>query len=123
MGSTVSCGVRGADFDYPTGFHRQISLVSPTNFDLDIFNAAYRLLIDNWDEEPVRSIGVSLTQLEPAQYYQLNLFDDVEYKHNLNKALDSIWDRYGRTAIFRASSLTKAGVARERARKIGGHYK
>ncbi|GIN93147.1 hypothetical protein J22TS1_41980 [Siminovitchia terrae] len=39
MGVTVSCGIRGADFDHPTGFHRQVTLSVPSNYDLDIFNA------------------------------------------------------------------------------------
>jgi DNA polymerase IV len=35
----------------------------------------------------------------------------------------NIKDRYGDDAIMRASSLTEAGQARERAKMIGGHYK
>ncbi len=123
VGSTVTCGARGADFDNPTGFSRQMTLISPTNYDLDIFHAAYRLFVEHWDAEPVRSIGVSLTNLETSTYRQLSLLEDVFVKERINRALDHIWDKYGRTAIFRASSLTKAGVARDRAKRIGGHYK
>lgn len=123
MGKTVSCGVRGADFTAPTGFHRQITLPTPTNFDMDIFKAAYELFLKYWDRQPVRSLGVSLTNLQTADCYQIDLFDSYLVKEQLNKALDTIWDKYGRTAIYRASSLTKAGQASERAQKIGGHYK
>ncbi|MGG0716603.1 DNA polymerase IV [Robertmurraya massiliosenegalensis] len=123
MGVTVACGVRGADFDAPTGFHRQITLPVPTNFDMDIFNAAYELFLRYWDRQPVRSLGVSLTNLQTSDCYQIDLFDNYLDREQLNHALDTIWDKYGRTAIFRASSLTQAGQASERARKIGGHYK
>ncbi|MGO4275098.1 hypothetical protein AB4Z22_35580, partial [Paenibacillus sp. TAF58] len=34
-----------------------------------------------------------------------------------------IKDRFGNAAIVRASSLTTAGQAQNRALKIGGHYK
>lgn len=123
MGTTVSCGVRGADFDAPTGFHRQMTLPIPTNFDMDIFTAAYKLFLRHWDRQPVRSLGVSLTNLQTADCYQIDLFDNYLERERLNHALDAIWDKYGRTAIFRASSLTHAGQAFERAKKIGGHYK
>ncbi|MCJ8008133.1 DNA polymerase IV [Lederbergia wuyishanensis] len=123
MGVTVSFGVRGADFDFPTGFHRQVTLPLPTNYDLDIFNAAYKLLLEFWDREPVRSLGVSLSNLQPSDNYQIDLFDNYLLKESLNSAFDVIWDKYGRRALYRASSLTAAGQASERAVKIGGHYK
>jgi nucleotidyltransferase/DNA polymerase involved in DNA repair len=123
MGLTVSCGIRGADFDNPTGFHSQQTLSIPTNYDLDIFNAAYNLLLKFWDREPIRSLGVSIGNLQTSDNYQIDLFDNYLDREKLNSALDAIWDKYGRTAIYRASSITKAGQASERARKIGGHYK
>ncbi|MFO1442892.1 DNA polymerase IV [Bacillus sp. Bva_UNVM-123] len=123
MGTTITCGIRGVDFDNPTGFHRQTTLPIPTNYDMDIFNAAFKLLLEFWDREPIRSLGVSITNLQTSDNYQIDLFDNYLNRENLNTALDAIWDKYGRTAIYRASSLTKAGQASERARKIGGHYK
>lgn len=123
MGLTVSCGIRGADFDNPTGFHRQRTLTIPTNYDLDIFKAAFNLFNEFWDKEPVRSLGVSISNLQPANNYQIDLFDNYLEREKLNSALDAIWDKYGRTAIYRASSLTAAGQAKERSKKIGGHYK
>ncbi|WP_144460273.1 DNA polymerase IV [Siminovitchia fortis] len=123
MGVTVSCSVRGADFNCPTGFNRQVTLPVPTNYDLDIFHAAYKLFIKYWDCQPIRSLGVSLSHLQPSHQYQIDLFDNYLYREQLNTALDSIWDKYGRTAIYRASSITNAGQAHERAHKIGGHYK
>ncbi|GIO24797.1 DNA polymerase IV 2 [Oceanobacillus sp. J11TS1] len=123
MGVTVSCGVRGANFDYPTGFHRQVTLPFPTNYDLDIFNAAFKLLKQFWDREPIRSLGVSLSNLEISNNYQLDLFDNYLHKEHLNEAIDAIWNKYGHAALYRASSLTGAGQAAERTAKIGGHYK
>lgn len=73
--------------------------------------------------EPVRSVGVSLTQLRPDDEYQLDLFRDRERERRLDGAVDFIKERYGAAAVVRASSLTFAGQAYERAHKIGGHYK
>lgn len=123
MGNTVSVSVRGADFDHPTGFHRQMKLSSPTNFGMDVFKPAFRLFCTHWDGLPVRRVGVTLSQLQPADHYQLSLFDMTLKKENLSKAMDWIYAKYGPTAIIRASSLTDAGQAFIRAEKIGGHYK
>lgn len=123
MGETVSVGCRGADFDRPTGFHRQTKLSSPTNHMPHIFAAAQALFERHWDGEPVRSVGVSLTQLRPDDEYQLDLFLDRERERKLDHAVDVIKERYGSAAIVRAVSLTSAGQAYDRAQKIGGHYK
>lgn len=123
MGETVSVGCRGADFDRPSGFYRQMKLEHPTNHALNIFPVVEQLFQRHWDGEPVRSLGVSLTQLKPDDEYQLDLFYDRERERKLNYTIDSIKERYGAAAIVRASSLTHAGQAYERAKKIGGHYK
>ncbi len=94
-----------------------------TDYDLDIFKAAFNLLQQFWDNEPIRSLGVSLSNLQPSNNYQFDLFNNYLLKESLNNAFDTVWDKYGRTALFRASSLTAAGQASERAAKIGGHYK
>ncbi|WP_010649698.1 DNA polymerase IV [Oceanobacillus massiliensis] len=122
-GNTVSVGVRGADFENPTGFHRQVKLTTPTNFGMDIFKAAFKLFCTHWDRLPIRSAGITLSQLQSADSYQLSLFDFSMRKEELNQAMDIIRSKYGQTSIVRASSLTKSGQAFARAEKIGGHYK
>lgn len=123
FGQTVSLGIRGADFSFPTGFHRQIKLLSPTDYGMDIYRAALILLKRHWDQSPVRSASITLSQLAPADSQQLNLFDTPLKKEGLNRAMDHIYQKYGPTAMFRASSLKAAGQVHERAEKIGGHYK
>lgn len=122
-GSTISVGIRGASFDFPTGFHRQIKLTSSTNFGMDIFRSALHLFRMHWDRQPIRSAGVTLSQLQPAGPYQLSLFDFSLKNEHLSEAMDHIYTKYGPTAIVRASSLTNAGQVYDRAEKIGGHYK
>ncbi|GGE52678.1 DNA polymerase IV 2 [Pullulanibacillus camelliae] len=123
IGNTVSVGVRGANFDHPTGFYRQVRLLSPTNFDMDIFKAAYQLFNQYWDGLPVRSVGITLSGLHSSSCYQLDLFNDSITKENLSKAMDKIYAKFGATGILRASSLTEAGQALVRSQKIGGHFK
>lgn len=68
----------------------------------------------------MRSIGVTLGNLQPDKEYQLDLFDQLIRKEKLSQAIDQIYARYGRLAIFRGQSLKKASQLSERAGKIGG---
>lgn len=123
VGETVAVGCRGADFDLPTGFYRQEKLTEPTNHTMDVFQAACRLFERFWDGLPIRRIGVTLTELQPDYPFQLTLFEDKEKKRQLGYTMDAIREKYGPTAVMWAISLDSSGQARERARKIGGHYK
>ncbi|MBK6378316.1 MAG: DNA polymerase IV [Chitinophagaceae bacterium] len=53
--------------------------------------------------EPVRLLGVRLSELT-NDAIQTNLFDDVERKTDLYKAIDNVKNRFGKSLINRASS-------------------
>ncbi|MCC3379772.1 DNA polymerase IV [Paenibacillus farraposensis] len=123
MGSVVTVGCMCSPYEAPTGFSRQMKLSDPTNNTNKIYKAAKEIFYKFWNHMPVRRLGVSLSGLTNAETYQLSFFEDQERARSLEKATDSIKDRYGSTAIVRASSLMQAGQALERSLKIGGHYK
>ncbi|GEL07933.1 DNA polymerase IV [Salisediminibacterium halotolerans] len=122
LGRQISLGVRGT-YDTPDGFSRQIALHMPTNDGRVIYRAARTLFERHWNGTPVRSLSLALDKVEPDAFRQLNLFDELEDQPALNRTLDTLKERYGADAIMYASSLTDAGQALERAKKIGGHYK
>ncbi|CQR48203.1 DNA polymerase IV [Paraliobacillus sp. PM-2] len=123
LGRSIAITARGTNFNLPTGFHRQQKLATATHFGADIYQIAFSLFQKFWDGSPIRSVGITLGQLEKADSYQLSLFDRMEEKEKLSKAIDCMYEKYGPTAIVRASSLLEAGQVHERANKIGGHYK
>ncbi|ATF11643.1 DNA polymerase IV [Brevibacillus brevis X23] len=123
IGSVLSVGCRGADLAAGTGFGRQMKLTEQTNDAMTLYEAACFLFKQHWQETPVRSIGVNLGQLVSDSALQLNMFTDNVKRQSLSHAMDDIRNRYGNGAILRASSLLESGQAKERARKIGGHYK
>ncbi|ARK30616.1 DNA polymerase IV [Halalkalibacter krulwichiae] len=124
MGQTVTISVSGASYEVQTGFHRQTTLYEPTNYVMDVFHTVEKLFLQFWNHNPIRRLGVSLTKLCPDDEVQLSLFDtDRDKKVELGYVMDGIKDKYGTTSLIRASSLTKAGQAFERSKKIGGHYK
>ncbi|MEK8128633.1 DNA polymerase IV [Paenibacillus filicis] len=122
QGRVVSVGCGGADFDRPTGFSRQTTLQDSTNITKEVYEAARGLFRAHWDGLPVRRVGVTLTGLSSDDTYQLSLFTDKVRLRNLERATDSIKNRFGNSSILRASSLLTAGQALERSQKIGGHY-
>lgn len=122
-GITIHINCRGANFEYPTGFSRQQNLGYAQNETMPIFYAAKQLFHQYWDGTPIRSLGVSLGGLSPDSPMQLDLFADRSKQRALGEAVDQIKERYGSTAILHAVSLTSAGQALERAKKIGGHYR
>ncbi|WP_240374901.1 DNA polymerase IV [Bacillus piscicola] len=123
MGMTVSAGAGGQNVHDSVGFHRQQKLPDYTNDGKMIYESAAELFNKHWGGYPVRSVGVTLDQLIPDTYRQLNLFHPVQDRETLNRTVDSLKSRYGSAAILHASSLTTAGQAKLRAQKIGGHYK
>ena len=56
--------------------------------------------------EPVRLLGVRLIELT-NDAIQANLFDDVERKSDLYKAIDNVKNRFGKDSLNRASSSKK----------------
>lgn len=123
MGSVVSVGCTGADYDQPTGFHRQVTLPDPTHVTNQVNRAVQELFHRHWDGLPVRRVGVSVSGLVSDGQYQLTLFEESEKYRLLERATDAVKNRYGETAIMRASSLMAYGQAKDRSEKIGGHYK
>jgi DNA polymerase-4 len=123
MGRVVTVGVAETDGERMSGFGRQMTLAQPTSLTHEVAAAALRLFRQHWGGLPASRVSVTLTDLTDDSLIQLTLFDDRLACYRLEKATDDIKDRYGSDAIMRASSLLSAGVARERAEQIGGHYK
>lgn len=124
IGDTLKVFAKGASYDHPSSFLRQKPLLEATNYGLDLYETAVPLFKTFWDGQPIRQVGITLTNLSSAAEKQLSLFDQGwEQKERIGAAMDSIHSRYGPASLVRASSLTRAGQVFERANKIGGHYK
>jgi nucleotidyltransferase/DNA polymerase involved in DNA repair len=123
QGRVLSVGAAETNGERSSGFNRQITLPHATSLTHEVASAALKLFVEYWQGMPVSHLYISLTQLSDDSIYQLTLFDDRAAAYDIEHATDKIKDRYGNTAIMRASSLLAAGVARERSGQIGGHYK
>ncbi len=123
MGSVVSVAAGETDGERSTWFGRQITLPQPTSLTHEVADAAFRLFVKHWGGLPISHLSVTLSQLTSDNVMQLTLFDDRARTYDKECVIDEIKNRYGDTAIMRASSLLESGVARERAEQIGGHYR
>ncbi|WP_017472321.1 DNA polymerase IV [Amphibacillus jilinensis] len=121
LGMTVSVNLQSHRFGSKEGFNRQLALTEPTQLSSKIYQAAVILFSRHWEGYPVRGIGLTLSKLVPKSTQQLSLFDEPQAEEDLSRIMDLLKERYGLTAIMKASSLLDAGQAKARANKIGGH--
>jgi len=101
-GKTVSLYVRYADFF--TSWGRQTTLGGYINLSDEIYKAALSILEGVELEQPVRLMGVRLSNLK-QQGEQLPLFEDERKKLFATQAMDSINAKFGKMAVTYGSLL------------------
>ncbi len=101
-GKTIHLYVRYADFFSSWG--KQTTLKSHINQSDDIYRAALSILNTVELEQPVRLLGISLSNLK-HQDEQLPLFIEDRKKLEATKAMDSVNARFGKMAVTFGSLL------------------
>jgi len=101
-GRTVHLYVRYADFFSSWG--KQVTLKNYVNLSDEIYRAALGILEGVELEQPVRLLGVSLSNLK-HQTEQLPLFEDERKKLFATQAMDKVNERFGSMAVTYGSLL------------------
>jgi len=101
-GKTIHLYVRYADFFSSWG--KQTTLKSYINLSDEIYKAALSILNTVELEQPVRLLGVCLSNLK-HQAEQLPLFEDERKKLFATQAMDKVNDRFGSMAVTYGSLL------------------
>jgi DNA polymerase IV len=101
-GKTIHLYVRYADFFSSWG--KQTTLKQYINLSDDIYRTALSILNTVELEQPVRLLGISLSNLK-HQAEQLPLFEEERRKLFATQAMDSINDRFGSMAVTFGSLL------------------
>jgi DNA polymerase-4 len=107
-GTTVTLKLRRADFARIT---RSISFSNATDSTKTIYGWAFKLLEAVDFSEKFRLIGVAVSGFERTQsgLAQLNLFDEKKRRgdswRDVERAMDSITEKFGRNAIKRGSLI------------------
>ena len=99
------------DWQFHSHSH-QATLPYATDSTTMIYQKACQLLKEFWDFTPVRLIGLRTSRIDETDFHQMNLFETEQSRrmNALEKAVDSIRDKYGVDSIKRASFLEKDRV-------------
>ncbi|MCR5640807.1 MAG: DNA polymerase IV [Lachnospiraceae bacterium] len=99
--STLAVGITDCEFVHSS---RQTKLYSSTDVTQKIYETVVELFEQLWSHEPIRLLRVSATNLD-NDAEQLNLFDmgKSEKMKKLDRAIDSIRNRFGEDSVVRAS--------------------
>ena len=89
-------------------YSAQVSLAKPTKNTKEILKNIYQLLEDNYRDDEIRLIGVRFASLTDERQEQINLFNIEEVKEeekedNIQKTMDNINNKYGKSLIKPAS--------------------
>lgn len=109
--SVISVSIRTFDLHY---YSHQTVLETPTNITRELHEHVCRLFDAAWDKTPIRSLGVHTSRVSPdAPARQLSMFDTADYERfeKVDRAVDAIRKRFGKSAVTRASLLPEKGAS------------
>lgn len=92
-GKTVAVQVRLGDFY--SNFQKQASLATPVNLSDDIYQTAVKVFDAMDIDQPIRLLGVSLSNLYDEQNQQMSLFEADRKKERLTQAMDAVNNKLG----------------------------
>ena len=85
----------------------QTKLDTPTDITNVVYTTARRLLREVWHNEPLRLIGIALTDVTFEDYEQMTLLDEETTSHEreekLDKAIDALRSRFGSDVVKRGT--------------------
>ncbi|MFJ7952698.1 DNA polymerase IV [Lysinibacillus sp. NPDC096418] len=107
-GVTVSIMIRTADWETYT---RSKSVSNAIHSKEDIVELAWNLFNKHWNEEPVRLLGVTVSNVsdikETTQQLTFFNFEDYVKEEPIIKLVDQIEQKFGKGAILRGSDIAK----------------
>lgn len=99
----VSVSLKTNEFLY---FSHQRKLYLPTDCTSVIHHTACELFDELWQGEPIRHLGLRVSELCDNDFFQPSLFgENVEKQRCIDKAVDAIRLKYGSHAVFRSVFL------------------
>lgn len=104
--SATVISVELKDNNFVTRRHQR-TLITSTNVTNEFYDIACNLFDELWDGSPIRLIGIAANKITDNTSRQLSLFDMNTSNKNakLDEALDNIRNKYGSSAITRASFI------------------
>ncbi|MBS7240472.1 MAG: DNA polymerase IV [Acetatifactor sp.] len=103
----AKCGCVGVTYrtiEWKNRSHQR-KLSDPTDVTEEIVKVAGELMEEGWNREPLRLVGISLTEIDRSGMEQMSFFVDERQERlkKLDSAIDSIRGRFGNASVQRAS--------------------
>ncbi len=86
-------------------YSHQKKLKNPISSQSEIYKYSKEVLEAFYHNEPIRLIGIRLDNLKKEKTYQTSLFEEPKEEDALDKIMDSINNKYGKSVIKRASNI------------------
>ena len=102
--TVVSISIRGSDLIF---YSRQKKLAVATDSTRKIYEISCYLFDNVWKGNPIRHLGVHITDFCGNDFYQSSLFDTFDYEKDkkINDTIDKIRLKYGSKAVVRSCFL------------------
>lgn len=112
---TISLDIKNSNLQV---FSHSISISSPTDITNTIYEVSKKLFNELWNGDPIRHMGINLSNLVADENIQLNLFDQSLIKHsNLDHAIDNIRNKFDNNNLIKRgcfiNSKTKSMIGGE----------
>lgn len=91
-------------------YGHQKKLINPISSNEDIYDIACELLKVMWKGDPIRLVGLRVSDFTDKTYEQISLFEEVgkiEKRDKVQKAMDEINQKYGNNTIKSAALFDK----------------
>ena len=105
--TTVAVQLRNSGF---VNYIHQKKVMNPISSDEDIYEAACQILKVMWKGDPIRLVGVRVTDFTDQTFEQISLFEKVgnlEKREKMQEVVDRINEKYGSYSIMTASLYEK----------------
>jgi len=99
----VELKLRFADFSTTT---RSRHLAAPTDITSEIWHVLQQLMQQHWKGQPVRLVGMGVSELQYPEMRQGDMFRDATHAHQqkVDRVEDDIRERFGKQAIHRGGT-------------------
>ena len=115
----VSISIRDYNLKF---FGHQITLPTPTDLTVEIYEAACKCLDELWDGIPLRHLGIHTSQVTKEDSRQMSFFDKTDYERQkrAEQAIDQLRKRFGQDVVMRASFLPSSNTENMTIDHMGG---
>ncbi|MCI8285208.1 MAG: DNA polymerase IV [Firmicutes bacterium] len=100
--SIISINITNSSF---SRYGHQMKLTRATDSTSEIYQKVKRLFDECWKGDPIRLLGVSVTEFTEECEYNMNMFEqcNIEEYRAVDEAVDKIREKFGESALIRGT--------------------